>query len=241
MSSFKLSLFIQLIQSWNVQARRNQPLTVHLHTLYCSCDLHCMCPGCRSDTEGPWGTNTLQMSHYFNKQRPLGTAREYQFTRPARWVLLVFSAAVSGFSSVVTPLNMSFSVMLCVCVCVCVCVAGFASFPASDSQPKVPRPMSVNPFTVSRNKWNRVHSGGEESWSIFLRAIFNRKCSKVVSSSRGLQGNVYPSRGTSRNPFIWPPSPDVISATHPSISGNRGRSELEESLPFQCLRSIFHP
>ena len=117
MSSFKLSLFIQLIQSWNVQARRNQPLTVHLHTLYCSCDLHCMCPGCRSDTEGLWGTNTLQMSQYFNKQRPLGTAREYQFTRPARWVLLVFSAAVSGFSSVVTPLNMSFSVMLCVCVC----------------------------------------------------------------------------------------------------------------------------
>ncbi|KAK2863108.1 hypothetical protein Q5P01_002641 [Channa striata] len=39
---------------------------------------------------------------------------------------------------------------------------GFASFPASESQPKVPRPMSVNPFT----------------------------------------GNVYPSRGTSRNPFI---------------------------------------
>ncbi|XP_054457671.1 arf-GAP domain and FG repeat-containing protein 2 isoform X3 [Anoplopoma fimbria] len=39
---------------------------------------------------------------------------------------------------------------------------GFASFPAADSQPKVPRPMSVNPFT----------------------------------------GNVYPSRGTSRNPFI---------------------------------------
>ncbi|XP_030285766.1 arf-GAP domain and FG repeat-containing protein 2 isoform X3 [Sparus aurata] len=39
---------------------------------------------------------------------------------------------------------------------------GFASFPANDSQPKVPRPMSVNPFT----------------------------------------GNVYPSRGTSRNPFI---------------------------------------
>ncbi|XP_058481552.1 arf-GAP domain and FG repeat-containing protein 2 isoform X2 [Solea solea] len=39
---------------------------------------------------------------------------------------------------------------------------GFASFPASDSQPKVPRPMSVNPFT----------------------------------------GNVYPSQGTSRNPFI---------------------------------------
>ncbi|XP_037539464.1 arf-GAP domain and FG repeat-containing protein 2 [Nematolebias whitei] len=39
---------------------------------------------------------------------------------------------------------------------------GFASFPASDSQSKVPRPMSVNPFT----------------------------------------GNVYPSRGTSRNPFI---------------------------------------
>ncbi|XP_055794661.1 arf-GAP domain and FG repeat-containing protein 2-like [Salvelinus fontinalis] len=39
---------------------------------------------------------------------------------------------------------------------------GFTSFPASDSQPKVPRPMSVNPFT----------------------------------------GNVYPSRGTSRNPFI---------------------------------------
>ncbi|XP_078132172.1 arf-GAP domain and FG repeat-containing protein 2 isoform X4 [Sander vitreus] len=39
---------------------------------------------------------------------------------------------------------------------------GFASFPAPDSHPKVPRPMSVNPFT----------------------------------------GNVYPSRGTSRNPFI---------------------------------------
>ncbi|KAM7366296.1 hypothetical protein PAMP_015746 [Pampus punctatissimus] len=39
---------------------------------------------------------------------------------------------------------------------------GFASFSASDSQPKVPRPMSVNPFT----------------------------------------GNVYPSQGTSRNPFI---------------------------------------
>ncbi|XP_045077759.1 arf-GAP domain and FG repeat-containing protein 2-like isoform X2 [Coregonus clupeaformis] len=39
---------------------------------------------------------------------------------------------------------------------------GFASFPAPDSQPKVPRPMSVNPFT----------------------------------------GNVYPGRGTSRNPFI---------------------------------------
>ncbi|KAF7230273.1 arf-GAP domain and FG repeat-containing protein 2 isoform X1 [Nothobranchius furzeri] len=39
---------------------------------------------------------------------------------------------------------------------------GFVSFPASDSQPKVPRPISVNPFT----------------------------------------GNVYPSRGTSRNPFI---------------------------------------
>ncbi|XP_028998713.1 arf-GAP domain and FG repeat-containing protein 2 isoform X2 [Betta splendens] len=39
---------------------------------------------------------------------------------------------------------------------------GFASFPASESQPKVPRSMSVNPFT----------------------------------------GNVYPSRGTSRNPFI---------------------------------------
>lgn len=39
---------------------------------------------------------------------------------------------------------------------------GFASFPASDSQSKVPRPMSVNPFT----------------------------------------GNVYPSRGTSKNPFI---------------------------------------
>ncbi|XP_063756953.1 arf-GAP domain and FG repeat-containing protein 2 isoform X1 [Eleginops maclovinus] len=39
---------------------------------------------------------------------------------------------------------------------------GFASFPAPDSQPKVPRPMSVNPFT----------------------------------------GNVYASRGTSRNPFI---------------------------------------
>lgn len=39
---------------------------------------------------------------------------------------------------------------------------GFASFSASDSEPKVPRPMSVNPFT----------------------------------------GNVYPSRGTSKNPFI---------------------------------------
>ncbi|XP_047450596.1 arf-GAP domain and FG repeat-containing protein 2 isoform X2 [Mugil cephalus] len=39
---------------------------------------------------------------------------------------------------------------------------GFASFPTSESQSKVPRPMSVNPFT----------------------------------------GNVYPSRGTSRNPFI---------------------------------------
>ncbi|XP_072232590.1 arf-GAP domain and FG repeat-containing protein 2 isoform X3 [Leuresthes tenuis] len=39
---------------------------------------------------------------------------------------------------------------------------GFASFPASESQSKVPRSMSVNPFT----------------------------------------GNVYPSRGTSRNPFI---------------------------------------
>ncbi|XP_029530329.1 arf-GAP domain and FG repeat-containing protein 2-like isoform X1 [Oncorhynchus nerka] len=39
---------------------------------------------------------------------------------------------------------------------------GFASFPAPDSQPKVPCPMSVNPFT----------------------------------------GNVYPSRGMSRNPFI---------------------------------------
>ncbi|XP_010886115.1 arf-GAP domain and FG repeat-containing protein 2 isoform X2 [Esox lucius] len=39
---------------------------------------------------------------------------------------------------------------------------GFAPFPAPNSQPKVPRPMSVNPFT----------------------------------------GNVYPSRGTSRNPFI---------------------------------------
>lgn len=39
---------------------------------------------------------------------------------------------------------------------------GFASFPTSDSQSKVPRPMSVNPFT----------------------------------------GNVYPSRGTSKNPFI---------------------------------------
>nr|XP_046236350.1 arf-GAP domain and FG repeat-containing protein 2 isoform X2 [Scatophagus argus] len=39
---------------------------------------------------------------------------------------------------------------------------GFASFAASDSESKVPRPMSVNPFT----------------------------------------GNVYPSRGTSRNPFI---------------------------------------
>ncbi|KAM8899359.1 arf-GAP domain and FG repeat-containing protein 2 isoform 2-T2 [Spinachia spinachia] len=39
---------------------------------------------------------------------------------------------------------------------------GFAAFATSDSQPKVPRPMSVNPFT----------------------------------------GNIYPSRGTSRNPFI---------------------------------------
>ncbi|XP_077401421.1 arf-GAP domain and FG repeat-containing protein 2 isoform X2 [Vanacampus margaritifer] len=39
---------------------------------------------------------------------------------------------------------------------------GFAAFATCDSQPKVPRPMSVNPFT----------------------------------------GNVYPSRGTSRNPFI---------------------------------------
>ncbi|XP_061620099.1 arf-GAP domain and FG repeat-containing protein 2 isoform X7 [Phyllopteryx taeniolatus] len=39
---------------------------------------------------------------------------------------------------------------------------GFAAFPVCDSLPKVPRPMSVNPFT----------------------------------------GNVYPSRGTSRNPFI---------------------------------------
>ncbi|KAM6949589.1 arf-GAP domain and FG repeat-containing protein 2 [Aplochiton taeniatus] len=39
---------------------------------------------------------------------------------------------------------------------------GFASFPAPESPSKVPRPMSVNPFT----------------------------------------GNVYPSRGTSRNPFI---------------------------------------
>ncbi|XP_051924866.1 arf-GAP domain and FG repeat-containing protein 2 isoform X3 [Hippocampus zosterae] len=39
---------------------------------------------------------------------------------------------------------------------------GFAAFPACDSQAKVPRPMSVNPFT----------------------------------------GNVYPSRATSRNPFI---------------------------------------
>ncbi|CAL8383866.1 unnamed protein product [Arctogadus glacialis] len=39
---------------------------------------------------------------------------------------------------------------------------GFACFPPADAQPKVPRPMSVNPFT----------------------------------------GNVYSSRGTSRNPFI---------------------------------------
>ncbi|XP_061664463.1 arf-GAP domain and FG repeat-containing protein 2 isoform X2 [Syngnathoides biaculeatus] len=39
---------------------------------------------------------------------------------------------------------------------------GFTTIPTCDSQPKVPRPMSVNPFT----------------------------------------GNVYPSRGTSRNPFI---------------------------------------
>ncbi|XP_077445838.1 arf-GAP domain and FG repeat-containing protein 2 [Stigmatopora argus] len=39
---------------------------------------------------------------------------------------------------------------------------GFPAFPSCDSHPKVPRPMSVNPFT----------------------------------------GNVYPSRGTSRNPFI---------------------------------------
>ena len=33
--------------------------------------------------------------------------------------------------------------------CLTVAVSGFASFPASDSQPKVARPMSVNPFTVS--------------------------------------------------------------------------------------------
>lgn len=31
-------------------------------------------------------------------------------------------------------------------------LAGFASFPASDSQSKVPRPMSVNPFTVSSHR-----------------------------------------------------------------------------------------
>lgn len=37
-------------------------------------------------------------------------------------LLLVFLAAVSGFSSVVTPLNMLFSVMF-VCVCVCELVA----------------------------------------------------------------------------------------------------------------------
>lgn len=50
----------------------------------------------------------------------------------------------------------------------------------------------------------------------FLQVLFfsanYRKCSKVLCApshpaSLVFQGNVYPSRGTSRNPFIWPPPP----------------------------------
>lgn len=71
--------------------------------------------------------------------------------------------------------------------------SGFAAFPACDSQAKVPRPMSVNPFTVSAPPpFLFFCRQMTEAWSSDFRNDF----------SLSLQGNVYPSRATSRNPFI---------------------------------------
>lgn len=109
-----------------------------------------------------------------------------------------------------------------------VCVTGFASFPASDSQPPVPRPMSVNPFTVSAALWNQ--GKGRREWSLFSPA---HSC---------LSGECLPQSRDVKKSFhlTLPPPTHPPSVAHSSISGKRGRAELEE-LPFLCLWSLFTP
>ncbi|MEQ2217187.1 hypothetical protein XENOCAPTIV_027996 [Xenoophorus captivus] len=56
---------------------------------------------------------------------------------------------------------------------------GFASFPEPDSLPKVHRPMSVNPFTVSSLPGERV--GNPDLWRT-LCENFRRWCCCHLSS-----------------------------------------------------------
>lgn len=67
-------------------------------------------------------------------------------------------------------LTCQFLSLLCCNTFPYVYVAGFASFP--DPQPAVPRPMSVNPFTVSMtlNVWQRI--------GLFFDS---RKCNRTLS------------------------------------------------------------
>lgn len=91
------------------------------------------------------------------------------------------------------------------------CVAGFASFPASDSQPPVPRPMSVNPFTVSVARSNQGWKTKE------VKPLLTR----LLLSFRGMST---PVEGRQKILSSDPP-PHLLLPTHPSL-GSEGEMNL---------------
>lgn len=83
---------------------------------------------------------------------------------------------------------------------------------------RTPSPKPLGPCLWTRSRWVPGRRPASE-WlvGIFCRSPVCRRCGQRVltavshPASLILQGNVYPSRGTSRNPFIWQPP-------HPSFS-----------------------
>lgn len=136
------------------------------------------------------------MSHYFNSDhsQQLRNTNSHTPCQAAAAAAAPAHVLICGFWFRVTPLNMFFFF--------CHIVAGFASFPASDSQPKVPRPMSVNPFTVSVFRGVRVFSLGRMSFSPRLSCLSGQRLPQ--------------SRDVAKPFHLIPP----LYVTHPSISGN---------------------
>lgn len=89
------------------------------------------------------------------------------------------------------------------------CVSGFASFPGSDPPPAVPRPMSVNPFTVSM------------SLQQIGLCLDSRKCDETLSS----RGTSTPAEERPKTPSSDPADSSCTSLHRPPL-GSQGDVNL---------------
>ncbi|KAI3375759.1 hypothetical protein L3Q82_004058 [Scortum barcoo] len=99
---------------------------------------------------------------------------------------------------------------------------GFASFPASDSQPKVPRPMSVNPFTVMLQ---HVKSG----WFLVFRT--NEESEYIHTVHRGAQADICLNESGALLSELWARPLNAARSTSRSVSDSPAPRLSTETAP----------